>query len=135
MFGIKKKDAKNENIIDETIADKSKFVTVGFGVLAVSILMFFVIEIFTSAKISNQNFSEKADDGLKLKSTYITNIIKCVPPGDKPLNSELKKCSNYFVEELHNLKNLKVIVTLGKVAFDTPPAIDLASPPPVKAMT
>ena len=41
-----------------------------------------------------------------------------MPPGDKPLNNELKRCSNYFVNELDNLKNLKVIVTLGKVAFD-----------------
>ena len=50
----------------------------------------FLFKSLYSAKISNQNFSEKADDGLKLKSTYITNILKCVPPGDKPLNSELK---------------------------------------------
>ena len=34
------------------------------------------------------------------------------------MNNELKKCSNYFVNELDNLNNLKVIVTLGKVAFD-----------------
>ena len=78
----------------------------------------FLFKSLYSAKISNQNFSEKADDGLKLKSTYITNILKCVPPADKPLNSELKKCSNYFIEELHGLNNLKVIVALGKVAFD-----------------
>ena len=55
MFRTKKKADSNENIIDETIADKSKFVTVGFGVLIVSILTFFFIEIFTSAKLSNQN--------------------------------------------------------------------------------
>ncbi|MDC0518254.1 uracil-DNA glycosylase [Candidatus Pelagibacter sp.] len=78
----------------------------------------FLFKSLYLTKISNQNFSEKADDGLKLKSTYITNILKCVPPGDKPLNSELIKCSNYFVEELYNLKNLKVIVALGKIAFD-----------------
>mgnify|MGYP001036354817 FL=1 len=78
----------------------------------------FLFKSLYSTKISNQNFSEKADDGLRLKSTYITNILKCVPPGDKPLNSELKRCSNYFIEELHGLKNLKVIVALGKVAFD-----------------
>ncbi len=69
-------------------------------------------------KISNQNFSRKKDDGLKLKSTYITNILKCVPPGDKPETNELIKCSNYFIKELDNLKELKVIVALGKVAFD-----------------
>ena len=78
----------------------------------------FLFKSLYSVKISNQNFSEKINDNLKLKSTYITNILKCVPPGDKPLNNELRKCSNYFIDELDNLKNLKVIVTLGKVAFD-----------------
>ena len=68
--------------------------------------------------ISNQNFSNQINDGLKLKSTYITNILKCVPPGDKPKNNELINCSNYFIQELNNLKNLAVIVALGKVAFD-----------------
>ena len=43
MFGSKKKNASNENIIDETIADKSKFVTVGFGALAASILLFIIL--------------------------------------------------------------------------------------------
>ena len=78
----------------------------------------FLFKSLYSVNICNQNFSEKIGDNLKLKSTYITNILKCVPPGDKPLNNELKRCSNYFVSELDNLKNLKVIVTLGKVAFD-----------------
>ena len=78
----------------------------------------FLFKSLHSVKISNQNFSNNIKDGLKLKSTYITNILKCVPPGDKPMNNELTSCSNYFVKELDYLKNLKVIVTLGKVAFD-----------------
>ena len=78
----------------------------------------FLFQSLHSVKISNQNFSEKINDGLKLNSTYITNILKCVPPGDKPLNDELANCSNYFNNELDYLRNLKVIVTLGKVAFD-----------------
>ena len=78
----------------------------------------FLFKSLYSAKISNQNFSIKKNDGLKLKSTYITNILKCVPPGDKPLNNELIQCSNYFIKELDYLKKLKVIVALGKVAFD-----------------
>jgi uracil-DNA glycosylase family 4 len=41
-----------------------------------------------------------------------------VPPNDKPLKTEISECSNYFNSELEILKNLKVIVTLGKVAFD-----------------
>ena len=78
----------------------------------------FLFKSLHSVKIANQNFSNNIKDGLKLKSTYITNILKCVPPGDKPMNNELTSCSSYFVKELDYLKNLKVIVTLGKVAFD-----------------
>ena len=78
----------------------------------------FLFKSLYSVKISNQDFSENKDDGLKLKSTYITNILKCVPPGDKPLNEELSQCSNYFIKEIDYLKKIKVIVTLGKVAFD-----------------
>ena len=78
----------------------------------------FLFKCLHSVKISNKPFSNHIKDGLKLKFTYITNILKCVPPGDKPLISELNNCSSYFNNEIHNLKNLKVIVTLGKVAFD-----------------
>ena len=78
----------------------------------------FLFKSLYNAKISNQSFSKKINDGLKLNSTYITNILKCVPPEDKPLNQELINCSNYFSKELDNLTKLKVIVTLGKVAFD-----------------
>ena len=78
----------------------------------------FLFKSLYSVKISNQDYSKNINDGLKLKSTYITNILKCVPPGDKPLNNELIKCSNYFIKELDFLTNLKVIVALGKVAFD-----------------
>ena len=68
MFGKKKKDTSNENIIDETIADQSKFVTVGFGVLVVSILLFFILEIFTTVKISTQNTALSKDRGAEEKS-------------------------------------------------------------------
>ena len=44
--------------------------------------------------------------------------MKCVPPEDKPLSNEISNCSNFFNEEILSLKKLKVIVTLGKVAFD-----------------
>ena len=78
----------------------------------------FLFKGLYSVKISNQNFSEKLNDGLKLNNTYITNILKCVPPGDKPLSSEISNCSSFFDEEVLSLKKLKVIVTLGRVAFD-----------------
>lgn len=78
----------------------------------------FLFKCLYKAKITNQPNSVSLNDGLKLNSTYITNILKCVPPGDKPLNQELYNCSKYFDTEISNLKKLKVIITLGKVAFD-----------------
>ncbi len=78
----------------------------------------FLFKSLHSVKISNQNFSKHLNDGLKLRYTYITNILKCVPPSDKPMNNELTSCSDYFIKELNYLKDLKVIVALGKVAFD-----------------
>ena len=45
----------------------------------------FLFKCLYKANISNQSFSENLNDGLKIKSTYVTNILKCVPPCDKPL--------------------------------------------------
>ena len=78
----------------------------------------FLFKCLYEVGISNNPFSENIDDNLKLKSTYITNILKCVPPEDKPLYNEILNCSNFFNEEILALKKLKVIVALGKVAFD-----------------
>ena len=78
----------------------------------------FLFKSLYKAKIANQPTSLNLKDGLKLNSTYITNILKCVPPGDKPNNTELNNCSKYFDSEISNLKKLKIIITLGKVAFD-----------------
>jgi uracil-DNA glycosylase family 4 len=78
----------------------------------------FLFNCLYKAGISSLSTSTHAEDGLKLNSAYITNILKCVPPDDRPLNKELENCSNYFDTEIHNLKKLKVIITLGKIAFD-----------------
>ena len=78
----------------------------------------FLFNCLYTSGISSLPKSQYKKDGLKLNNTYITNILKCVPPDDKPLNKELENCSNYFDNEIKNLKNLKVIITLGKIAFD-----------------
>ena len=78
----------------------------------------FLFKSLHLSKISNQPYSMSLNDGLKLNSTYITNILKCVPPADKPLIEELNNCAIHFNDEISNLKNLKVIISLGKVAFD-----------------
>ncbi len=78
----------------------------------------FLFKCLHNVGISNSPLSKSLGDNLKLNSTYITNILKCVPPEDKPLSIEISNCSNFFDKEILLLKNLKVIVTLGKVAFD-----------------
>ena len=78
----------------------------------------FLFKCLHKVGISNSPLSKNLGDNLKLKSTYITNILKCVPPEDKPLRNEITNCSNFFDEEILSLKELKVIVTLGKIAFD-----------------
>jgi len=78
----------------------------------------FLYKCLFNAKISNQSKSEHINDGLKLKKAYITTALKCVPPEDKPQKNELDNCFKYFNSEISSLKNLKVIVALGKIAFD-----------------
>ena len=79
----------------------------------------FLYKCLHKAKISNQSNSDHVNDGLKLKNAYITTALKCVPPEDKPLKIELDNCSKFFNKELEHLLNVKVIVALGKIAFDS----------------
>ena len=78
----------------------------------------FLYKCLYNAKIANQDRSEHLDDGLKLNKAYITTALKCVPPADKPQKSELDNCFSFFRDEILFLKNVKVIVALGKIAFD-----------------
>ena len=79
----------------------------------------FLYKCLYDVKISNQSFSNNINDGLQLKDAYITTALKCVPPGDKPNRDELLNCFNFFHDEIKNLKNLKTIIALGKIAFDS----------------
>ena len=79
----------------------------------------FLYKCLYGVKISNQSNSDNINDGLKLTDAYITTALKCVPPGDKPNREELVNCFQFFNNEIDNLKNLKTIVALGKIAFDS----------------
>ena len=57
-------------------------------------------------------------DGLTLHDLYITAAAHCAPPGNKPTPGELRNCRPYFERELELLRDLKVVVALGKIAFD-----------------
>lgn len=58
------------------------------------------------------------DDGLALKDVYITAAVRCAPPGNKPLPSELQNCSQYLVSELNLLRSVRVVLALGRIGFD-----------------
>ena len=58
------------------------------------------------------------NDGLKLTDCYITAAARCAPPQNKLLPKELKNCRPFLLEELRLLKNIRVIIGLGKVACD-----------------
>jgi uracil-DNA glycosylase family 4 len=62
--------------------------------------------------------STSIDDGLVLRDAYITAAVRCAPPGNKPLLSELMNCSQYLFSELQLLENVRVVLALGKIGFD-----------------
>jgi uracil-DNA glycosylase family 4 len=62
--------------------------------------------------------STARDDGLKLKGAYITAAARCAPPDNKPAREELLNCRPYLERELDLLKRVRVVVALGKIAFD-----------------
>ena len=68
---------------------------------------------------SNQSESISGNDGLKLLDCYITASARCAPPKNKLQPKELQNCQPYLLKESQLLKNVRVIVALGKVAFDT----------------
>ncbi len=68
--------------------------------------------------LANQPTSVSREDGLKLKSTYITAVVRCAPPGNKPLREEIENCSTYLSKELRLLRDVRLVLTLGRVAFN-----------------
>lgn len=63
-------------------------------------------------------FSHSKDDGLVLNDAYITAAVRCAPPENKPLPAELARCSDYLSAELRILSNVRVVLALGRIAFD-----------------
>ena len=62
--------------------------------------------------------SAHARDGLKLKDAYISNVVRCAPPENKPTTKEIAQCRSHLEAELHALTQVRVVVALGKIAFD-----------------
>src|SRR5271169_2223997 len=78
----------------------------------------FMYPILHRVGFASQPNAEHRDDGLKLIDCYITAAVRCAPPDNKPLPSELRNCAEYLDREIAILRNVKVVVALGKIAFD-----------------
>jgi uracil-DNA glycosylase family 4 len=67
---------------------------------------------------ASQPTSVSRNDGLTLRDAYITAAARCAPPGNKPTLEELARCRRYFEREIDLLPNVRVVVALGRIAFD-----------------
>jgi len=77
-----------------------------------------LIKVLYETGFANHPISHSRNDGLRLCSAYITATVRCAPPNNKPTGQEIKNCSSYLAEELSLLKDVKLVLTLGRVAFD-----------------
>ncbi len=70
------------------------------------------------AGLANQPGSTHRGDGLRLHNCYITSVVRCVPPQNRPQPAELSNCRPFLLTELALLDQVKVVVPLGQIAFD-----------------
>ena len=78
----------------------------------------FMYRVLYEVGLCNKPTATNIDDGLILKNCYITAMGRCAPPQNKPTPKELSNCFSYFEEEIKLLKKVKIVVALGKIAFD-----------------
>jgi uracil-DNA glycosylase family 4 len=79
----------------------------------------FLYRSLYNAGFASQPDSRSADDGLQLRDAWITAAAHCAPPENKPSPGELRNCRPFLERELALLKNVQVLIVLGKIAFDT----------------
>ncbi|MBL8176000.1 MAG: uracil-DNA glycosylase [Bryobacterales bacterium] len=79
----------------------------------------FLYRVLYETGFASQPTSVSAGDGLRLIDAYITASAHCAPPDNKPAREELARCRPYLERELQLLGNVRVVVALGRIAFDT----------------
>jgi uracil-DNA glycosylase family 4 len=78
----------------------------------------FLYPALFQAGFANQPQALQRGDGLQLKDMFISAVCRCVPPGNKPKADEISNCLPYLEAEIDLISDLKVIVALGRIAFD-----------------
>ena len=79
---------------------------------------YFMYPVLYKTGFANQAEATHLGDGLTLLDAYITAAVRCAPPDNKPTPLEIANCAPYLDREIDGLKNLKVIVALGRIGFD-----------------
>lgn len=78
----------------------------------------FLFPVLHQAGFASQPHAISRDDGMRLSDLWITSVARCAPPRNKPTPDELRNCAPWLDEEMRLLSNLRVIVCLGRIAFD-----------------
>jgi uracil-DNA glycosylase family 4 len=69
--------------------------------------------------LARGEYHERADDGLQLVDCAIANAVRCVPPENKPLPSEINTCRQFLTGQIDAFPHLRAILALGKIAHDS----------------
>lgn len=77
-----------------------------------------VAKVLYENKLATKPTSQDLNDGFSLINCYITAAVRCAPPDNKPTGEEMQNCSMYLEKEIEYLQSVRVIVCLGKIAFD-----------------
>lgn len=78
----------------------------------------FLYPVLHDAGFANQPTSVGKGDGLKLRGMWIGSVVRCAPPGDKPTPQEIRECGRHLAAEIAALPRVRVVVCLGKIAWD-----------------
>jgi len=78
----------------------------------------FLYPVLHDAGFASQPKASSRQDGMKLHGLWITSVGRCAPPGNKPTPEELRNCASWLDQEMALLGNLRVVVCLGRIAFD-----------------
>ncbi len=78
----------------------------------------FMYPVLHRTGFASQPGATHSNDGLRLKDAYITAAVRCAPPKNKPLPEEIANCAPFLDREITLLKNVRVVVALGRIGFD-----------------
>ncbi len=78
----------------------------------------FLYKVLFDAGYASQSASTSREDGLALRDAYISAAVRCAPPANKPAADEIRNCRPYLEREMQLLKNVRVVIALGRLGFD-----------------